>query len=371
MAGTNHFDGGMILNLKNYIRQAFAWWWAEIVSTLPGSVQSWLSNRRQPLRIRMEGTSLSVSAERPSHAVNLEFAITDYDDVTAAARQISKWLNKENLSAYGAIVYLPADCVLTSLIEIPVDAAGNLAEVMLAEIELQTPFVESEVYHNFKVISSDPDHDILTVELNVARIADVVHASQIATAAGLPDVVVCKQSEDDPVTGNFAPIPTQKMRTSLEVWIVAGLAVTIVILVAVAFYLPMDHLRQVSRLADSQIATLKSENVKLLQSADTVKSVDAAFQRLVTRKSQQPSTIGILSELTQFTPDHSWLIQVQINGSRLMVSGFSSDATGLIRSLEKSEVIKDANFSAPVTTNSDTGLDRVHITAELALGDAL
>lgn len=361
----------MTLNPKNTMLAVFHWWTGALIASLPASLRSWISSRRQRVQIRFGSEGFLISIDGRENIEELVGSEILYGDPAEAGRQVSKWLNKNKVNAVGATIYLPAERVLTPTIEMPIDAAGNLAEVITGEIERQTPFSPSEVHHTFHVTGSDPDHDTLSVRLNIARIVDVKNCVDIANSAGFSDVMVCKEGEVDPRGGDFIPQWEKPVGLPASSWLALSLVAAILVLAGVATYLPFERMRQVDRLADEQITELKAENSKLSAAADTILSLTAAHEKLIDNKVKATTFIGVLAEITKYTPDHSWLHQVRINNNQIMISGFSEDATGLVRSLEKSDLFRDVTFSAPVTTDSQRGVDRFFIAAHLNSGKSM
>lgn len=358
----------MTLTLRTLLPTVCKWWIGELVASIPASLRNRLSSRRRRLRIwpQADCLSIGIGPDGPWEIASTTFA----DDPGEAARLIARWARGRGIRPAGATIHLPADRVLTPFLELPADAAANLEEVIAAEIERQTPFSPTEVYHTFQVVGSDPDLDTIRVRLGIARRDDVDAAAELASAAGIADFDVVSGPGGESSAPNASPFLVNRSRSKVSHWVTGTLAIVVVALAATAAYLPLERLRRIDRLADEYLVALKAENAKLSLAVAAIQEQQDAHLTLVERKSGIPSALALLTDLTRNTPDHSWALQVQFARGRLMVSGHSRDATGLVRALEGSEVFHDVGFTAPVTTDNRLGVDRFHISARYDDGGA-
>ena len=349
--------------MRNAAAAGYNWWINELIDTFPEAVRRWVSLGGQQIFIRFDTAGL-VQVQSSSHSEQLDIPIDEYGSAEKAGRQISNWLRSNRIKASGIAIFLPGERVLNPVFEIPSEAANSLQEISLAEIEKQTPFAAAQVYHRIRVIEASSDLDTISVRLTIARIEDVEHAVAVAMAANISDVVVCGEDEPDPMSSNLAPTSRKSGFYDFSRWGKPALIFVILALLAIAMHLPLERMRQVNALADTKIAELKSLNTSHQLSGSQSELLKDVYVGLINRKSTDPLQLDLLSEITRRTPDHSWLVQLQIDNSQLVLSGFSSDANDLIRSLEKSELMQNVAFSAPVTTDNRLGVDRVYIRAE-------
>lgn len=355
----------MIAELGNAVSAGFNWWAGELVDSLPVRVRNSISFGNCRLLACFDSAGIVITySGATENQLNISYA--EYPDTQDTGQRIAKWLRRNRLKANGITFLLPAELVLNPTFEIPAEAARSLPEISIAEIEKQTPFTEAQVYHRLEVTGTNTDLDTIGVRMTVARIEDVNRAVAVANAAGISDVVVSVGNETD--ADNIDLVPKSSKNTGLDAsrWTVAALLLTIFMLLAAAIYLPIERMQKVNSLADAEIAELKVRNDTIQQSGKQNLLLKHAYQELADRKSRSPSQLKLLNEVTRYTPDHSWLLQIQLDKTKVVMSGFSTDANDLVRSLEKSELLQNVTFSAPVTTDNRLGIDRVYIKAELS-----
>ena len=88
----------------------------------------------------------------------------------------------------------------------------------------------------------------------------------------------------------------------------------------------------------------------------------AALER---RKYETPSSVIVLEALSQLLPDHTFVTELHLAGSKLQIVGITRDAPSLIPLIEQSHHFTRATFYAPTTrAPSDPG-ERFHIEARI------
>jgi general secretion pathway protein L len=94
-------------------------------------------------------------------------------------------------------------------------------------------------------------------------------------------------------------------------------------------------------------------------------SGSSAVELLERRKQTTPSSVVVIEALSALLPDHTYATELQIEGDKLQITGFTHDAPSLISLLEQSPHFMHATFFAPTTrAPSDPG-ERFHIEAKI------
>ena len=88
-------------------------------------------------------------------------------------------------------------------------------------------------------------------------------------------------------------------------------------------------------------------------------------QFLSQRKAQAPKPVLFIEELTRALPDHTWLFHLQQDGTRLRLSGYTSDASSLIRLVDALPMFTGPKFGSPVTHDPRREKDRFNLVVEL------
>jgi general secretion pathway protein L len=84
----------------------------------------------------------------------------------------------------------------------------------------------------------------------------------------------------------------------------------------------------------------------------------------------RPTTVEILDELSRRIPDSTYLEKLSIEGDRILLIGFSSEASALVQQLEGSDLWRNAALAGALQPDPRTRKDRFTLTAEVAVRPA-
>src|SRR5258707_2446910 len=88
----------------------------------------------------------------------------------------------------------------------------------------------------------------------------------------------------------------------------------------------------------------------------------AALER---RKHETPASVIVLDALSQVLPDHTYVTELHLAGSKLQIVGITRDAPSLIPLIEQSQHFTRATFYAPTTRSPSDPGERFHIEARI------
>jgi general secretion pathway protein L len=248
-------------------------------------------------------------------------------------------------------------------LELPTRAAAFVEGIVRAQIDRLTPWSASEAVFGCTAPAESGAESVTTVIAATTRkvaMAYVQAASSFHPAA----VAICADVEHN---AGRVKVFEQKARGSLDparlgrALLVALGVLGCVAMLSVAFAAyEADHLgAQESELA-LQISQRRAAIRAAADGGD--RSPAAALER---RKFETPASVVVLDALTQVLPDHTFITELHLAGSKLQISGITHDAPSLIPLLEQSAHFTRATFYAPTTrAPSDPG-ERFHIEARV------
>lgn len=343
----------------------FTWWGGELAALVPAALRQALVRGAQLRVLEFSATGIRICEYRGKQARELgNVSLADLDDglnpATAQAQRLAR-------KAVKTAILLPSEQALYKVLTLPVMAAADLRDALAFQIERQTPFSPDDVYFDYRVRERDADAKRVSIELVVAPRTAVERAVSTARRLGFdPSVVgVDELNGGDPLAFNLLPRSmasgTRNYRPLLALvliaalfaggWMVAQAALDGKAAKADALVERVDLARQRA----DKLQALKAERDALIQES----------QFLGKRKSEAPKPILFVEELTRALPDHTWLFHLQQDGTRIRLSGYTSDASSLIGLVGALPMFTDPKFGSPVTHDPRRDKDRFNIVVEL------
>ena len=157
---------------------------------------------------------------------------------------------------------------------------------------------------------------------------------------------------------------------SVSVWrrvLGAATAVVVCLVIASSLYGLVSSIQLGAEAEDlaRDGAAKRARLARALTEADPGAGPRLAIER---RKAEQPFATLVLEAVSRLLPDDSYLLSLDLSGTRLQLVGFSNDAPALIRLFEGSEMFGNASFFAPTTRLANDPADRFSIEATVRPG---
>jgi len=279
------------------------------------------------------------------------------------AREVRKLLGNAARTRRVTLL-LPAHQVLRPKVELPAAAAENLAEVLAFEMDRFTPFPAEDVLFDFRVKGTDPEMERLTVDLVVARQADVSAAMLGARTMGLdPNRVAPPQAP-----AGFNLLPPERRRRGGRVLpsLIGAATVATLVLGAAAVWLDYQRKQQTLEIYEARLARLRAETGEAGRMQAQVSDLLKLSNTLVERKRAQPPMVEVLNDATRRLPDDHYLISFAVRKGTVQMAGYSGDPSSLLRLVEDSDLFSGARFAAPVTMDPRVGEERFNMIADIA-----
>lgn len=277
---------------------------------------------------------------------------------------------EESASAPGApakrpvVVRLAGDHVFARKTTLPLNASRDLRQIVVHEIERQTPFSADQIVFDCRIVQKDAARKQIVVEFVVAKRSLV---EQILETAGHLGFRVARIGLIGDAAAGSAAIDLNRLdhrrRSGLAAYLNVFLAIAVLALGAIW----LD--RSYTDLAAESAAL----NIEVGKASAAIRRTDALQKDIarigqqggfLAQRRQETSTLDALRELTAMLPDDVWAFEFQLTGKESRISGYAPDASTLIAAFEQSRLFQNPRFRAPVTRAADN-LDRFDLSFDL------
>ncbi len=351
------------LDLKHF----FHWWGAELAFLVPQRLKNLLSDQAGILVFSAAGADFDVN----------------FDSQVATDRPQSWRIDGNNQDSYQQLKaqnpdFEKTECLLrlndnqalTKIVYLPAAAQENLQQVVGFELDRYTPFKADQVYFA-AVPLGKTEHGQLKVLLVFTP--KTVLDEQLAKLQALRIQPVRVDYRHACTTGsatvpNYNLLP-ERFRPQANTlaqalhWLLNGLI--LLLLLAVLIW-PVWQEGQVVDMLKNQIKTLEKDTRVIEEQQHEIDALRQQTQRLIDIKTQSPSLVAVLNELSSMLKDDTWLTHFQFAENRLQIQGQSASASSLIGLLEGSEFFNNVSFVSPLTQDKATGRERFQISMDVS-----
>lgn len=262
------------------------------------------------------------------------------------------------------VLRVPERQVLRKRVSLPPAARRDLANVLVYEIDRETPFEEAEVYWNYSLAGQQAPKDRLDVDLVVVprRVADLL--ADRARSLGYSPIAF--EADNEYRRPDYmwleTPNPLQYFRLPPRArpLLPAACAVVFALLI-----LPFAIQQARLFLADKDIAALErpARAASALSLAANRRMAALAFMG---QSRHGESALAILAAATRTLPDDTFLTTFTVHGGQVTLAGSSEAAAKLIGALAASRSFRDPAFDSALLQSEGDDLEKFTITAKLA-----
>lgn len=356
----------MLARLHILARCFFDWWFGELGHFVPESIRRSLARvgQRGSLILSLGPSEVALTYEhggrlRPLAVVDPASGGARQELAAALGRGTSLWRKPLCLR-------LPASGALRNIITLPLAAESSLHQVISYELDRHTPFKAQDVHFAVRVVSRETSAQRLRVELTI--ISRAVIDAALAAARGFGFKPDCVDIGSGDPTKPPSPLILEDERPATRRfarWLNITLGGAVLILAAIAVYLPIQTEEMQAARIESQLAEVKKKTVELRRVSDQIAALRDDGTFLVNRKRRAPNASEILATVTKIMPDDTWLVEFQLSAAELQLAGFSASASDLIGFLEHTPIFRNTAFRSPVTQDPASQRERFHIAARV------
>jgi general secretion pathway protein L len=246
------------------------------------------------------------------------------------------------------VVQVPPDCLLERRLELPPAAARSLQDILRLEVERLTPFAVEDLVWTWSAEPREHAGDALRLRVAMVPWAALRPTVAALSRIGLQATTLEAEAEGGPAWRfNLRPAPAKRPTTT------RALAAACAVLALVALGLPFALQWQAERSLDAQLAALRAPMTEVDALRRSLQQGSAGATVITTEMARLGTPLQALAALTAALADDSYLLELGIDGDRLLLTGQSGGAARLLGTLAATPGFQDPVFIAPVRRTED------------------
>lgn len=263
-------------------------------------------------------------------------------------------------------ILLPAGSVLRRELRLPTAAAERLRDVVRHQIDRETPFSAEQAAFDARVLGRDEGGKMLRVELVVLPMAVLDHAvaalARIGAAVRGVDVA---DAHGKPLGLNLLPTAQRERQRDPTLGINLALLGFSVLALVFAFWQTLDNRRAAVAALEVQVEEQRQAARRVSALRDRLGDAVEGANFLAQARSERTRAIDLLNDLSRRLPDGTWLERLNVADGRVVVTGFSNQASALVGGLQESTYLHAPALAGSLQPDPRSGRDRFTLTAEL------
>jgi general secretion pathway protein L len=333
-------------------------WRRELTALLRDLAGVFLQGSDHRLVVSFEGNSIAVTRWRDGNFQDIGRIARETNDGAEATRALAQFCAAET-TARDIELEFPQDDVLHASVRMPKTSRRVLAKALHYELSRLSPIEPERLYFDFAVDETG------TVALRIVKRETVDAAIALCHAAQLEVANIAFAGEARPADWHAFPIDRAAFVRSLwrrwNIPFLAALAVVLgLALVPAAYIRGLERADAVAdQLADAQV------NADVVEHLQNRARLALAESQSLSRLRAAPLRVAVLSDLARILPDGTWVTELTIEGNKIRLEGFSRSASDLIALFDRSNRFADAQFTAPLTRESQANVERFDLALDI------
>ncbi len=342
------------------------WWLGELRGLLPRSLGTASPQSRSSLILVLSGDD-QVLLERTARHGERELDRIASDDPGASGLALAR-LNDRRYRRWPVIVRLGGDLGLRKVVDLPLAARNDLAQLLHFELDRLTPFKADDVCFAWRILETDAAEGRMQVELEMAPKAIVDRGIDLVGRQGRKvDRIELGRIDLEGGEGRDALdlMPRSEEVRQQKGWFRRLLPLVALGLAVAAVMIPLRKQQRLLAELDKEVTLVRAEAEGSLAIRDQLDDLANNVRFLATAKNERATMTEVLAELTRAIPDHSHIVQLQIRDGSIELNGLADKASDLIAILDQSPMLASPQFRSPVTRDPRSNKERFQISVDL------
>lgn len=347
---------------------SFLDWWLGELKGLAGSLRlRWGGAARRRLVVAPEGGGWRLERWQDGR---LEQSLgLPAGGLAAAVRRLGRGQGRS--ARLPLTLRLPPDLAFRTRLRLPQEARANLSEIVAADLQRATSFAPEELAIDQRIVARDAAARTLLVAVAAAPRSVLLDLTERLTLEGVGATAVDVGTDEGTkgpsagfeLAGQQARAAAAGERRSLRALGLLALVLTAALLIA-----PLWQKTQLRDALQARSDALQEEARLVAGLQARIEGLAAAEREARRLRAEQASNLRLMAALTELLDDDTWLLELERDGPRVRIAGYSARASALIALLEDSPLFRDVAFAQPVVQDPYEQAARFLIAFELEEG---
>lgn len=363
-AGAQSLERAKLAWRRSPVPGFLRWWGGELTAMLPARWRAWVQRGPDVLWLREVSGAATVWRARTgatlaaiAPALPLDVQRTEFVQACAGIDPDDRRL----------LLVVPASQVLYRRLVMPAAAAADPRRVVGYELDRQTPFKPEQVYYDVGVSADVAPAGQVALDLYAAPKAEIDPLLERFDAIGVHPDAVDVQAADGRLAGIDLMPPAQRPHR-VDRRFRANLILGLVCILLAVLVLSQWLANRRAALADMQdeVQAMRAKATQSEQLRAQLTGALAASKFLVKRKSENPSALAVLDDLTRRLPSTAWLDALTLDDSGgLDIKGEAAKAAALVDTLSSSRLLQEPKLQGVIQPDPATGKERFELVARV------
>ena len=280
----------------------------------------------------------------------------------AQREHLLAWLRKKNKRPIYVILLLTDAVVLKKQLSLPAAVRPNLRQALGFELGRITPFPADQIYYDYSLSAQDHPENRLSVDVFLVPRKYIDPTLEEIRSLGI-SIDAIKTDIQDQL--NLMPFDDVEGRNNCPDKVGLALLVIACILSLALLYMPVFKQQQRLQQLTAINKPMQKDLVQLKRLREQQQLLEKKRLFIKKKGAVQLLQMQLLDELSRIIPDHTSVSDLEIKKDEVYLRGQSDNAAAILRILDSSSLLEEAEFKAPLTKNAATKKDRFHIAAKI------
>ena len=348
--------------IERLLRALCLWWFSELQALVPVGIWKFVPRGREFVGV-LQHAEFALFESRGNRELRLLRVGHDAREFCSDFGKALLSLEHRNRRLR---LRLGSELGLTKILTLPIVAIHDLDQVIRFEMDRLSPFPANEVQFAHRTLQVNKKERCIVVMVQIVPRFIVARAIAICECLGLQPAHLALAG--GPRDADLNLLRFDVMQRSPINWIDYALALLALVLAGSMAVGSAREREAIAARLDHQVVAEKEVAKRNAHIRDQLDFLSSTMGAVIDRQKHGFQFTLLVAELTRLMPDDTYLIELHIDKSAVVMSGYAQSASNLIGMLENTSFFARAQFLSPITLDQRNGRERFQIKATMKQG---